>query len=116
VVWVKTNFVELQALIERKRDVPAVCEGKKDVAALRELGFSVIIELDRPLYAVVERFEKGSTVQLLVDLDAEGKKLFALLRADLTHRGVHIDNELREALFRTPVRQIEGLASYLRDN
>ena len=100
--------------IERKRDVLTICEGKRDVLALRRLGFSRVQEIDRPLYEVVERIEKGSTVQLLTDLDAEGKKLFSRLNSDLRQRGVRIDNELRELLFRTDLRQIEGLDTWLQ--
>ena len=110
------NRDELIALLEIKKDLPVIVEGKKDVAALRAYDFRSIFPLEgHALYQVVEQFEKGSTVQILTDLDAEGKKLFAKLRADLSQRGVHIDNELREALFRTDLRQIEGLVSYLKN-
>ena len=105
---------ELFVLLAEKKAVPTICEGKKDVTALKHFGFSQITMLEgHALYQVVELFEKGSTVQILTDLDAEGKKLFAKLRADLSQRGVHIDNALREALFRTDLRQIEGLISYM---
>lgn len=105
---------ELLALLAEKKELPTIVEGKKDVAALRAFGFTHLIPLEtRALYQVVELFDKASRVQILTDLDSEGKKLFAKLRADLSQRGVHIDNELREALFRTELRQIEGLVSYL---
>lgn len=105
---------ELRGLLLEKRDVPVIVEGKKDVLALKQFGFSHITMLEgHALYQVVELFEKGSVVQILTDLDAEGKKLFAALRADLSQRGVHIDNELRDELFRTELRQIEGLVSYV---
>lgn len=105
----------LLELLDRKKTVLTIVEGKRDAAALRAFGFTNIIELTgKPLYAVVESVEKGATVQLLTDLDSEGKKLFSKLRADSTQRGVHIDNELREALFKTELRQIEGLGTYVR--
>lgn len=104
-------------LLAKKKDVLTIVEGKKDVAALRAFGFTNLIELTgKPLYAVVELVEKGTIVQLLTDLDSEGKKLFSQLRADLTQRGVRIDNELRDALFATQLRQIEGLVSYIERN
>jgi 5S rRNA maturation endonuclease (ribonuclease M5) len=110
----KNDFSPLLELLERKRAVVTVVEGKRDAAALRTFGFTRVIELTgKPLYAVVESFEKGSTVQILTDLDCEGKKLFSTLRAGLTQRGIHIDNELRDALFTTDVRQVEGLSAYL---
>lgn len=101
----------LLELLERKRTLVTICEGKRDAAALRTLGFTRVMMLDAPLYKVVERFEKGSTVQILTDLDREGRKLFAKLRSDFIQRGVRVDNELREALFRTQLRQIEGITS-----
>lgn len=108
------DILALLKLLNSKKDVLTVVEGKKDVAALRSFGFTNVIELTgKPLYAVVELVEKGATVQLLTDLDSEGKKLFSTLRADLTQRGVRIDNELRDALFETGLRQIEGLNSYI---
>lgn len=100
-------------IIAEKKDLPTICEGKRDVIALRKLGFTHIIELDGPLYKVVERFEKKSRVQILTDLDAEGKKLYSMLAHDLKQRGVHVDNELRDALFQTDLRQIEGLTTFL---
>ena len=51
---------------------------------------------------------------LLTDLDNEGKKLFSLLRKELQRRGVRIDNKLRLELFKTGVKEIEGLASFLK--
>lgn len=105
----------LLELLEKKKDVLTIVEGKNDALALRAFSFTSIVELTgKPLYAVVELIEKGATVQLLTDLDSEGKKLFSQLRADLTQRGVRIDNELRDALFKTQLRQIEGLTAYLR--
>jgi 5S rRNA maturation endonuclease (ribonuclease M5) len=101
-------------LFAEKRDIRTIVEGKNDVTSLARLGFVQVEELGgAALFEVVERFEKGETVQLLVDLDAEGKKLYRALKADLTQRGVRIDNELREALFRCPVRQIEDLATWI---
>lgn len=100
--------------IDRKKEIAVICEGKKDVAALQHFGFTDIHPLEgHALFHIVERFGKKDRVQILTDLDAEGKKLFAKLRADLSQRGVYIDNELRELLFQTELRQIEGLQNYL---
>lgn len=105
---------ELLELIEKKKNISTVVEGKRDVEALKKLGFTKLMELNAPLYTIVEHFEKGEIVQLLTDLDSEGKKLYSYLSSDLKQRGVHIDNELREFLFKTQVRQIEGLDSYIQ--
>jgi 5S rRNA maturation endonuclease (ribonuclease M5) len=103
-------------LLEDKKHIAVICEGKRDVVALKHFGFTHITMLEgHALYQVVEMFDKGSTVQILTDLDSEGKKLFSKLRADLSQRGVRIDNELREVLFKTQLRQIEGLVTYLEN-
>lgn len=104
---------ELLALIEQKKDILTLCEGKRDVIALHALGFTNVRELNAALYKVVEGIEKGTCIQILTDLDSEGKKLYSVLSSDLKQRGVHIDNELREALFRTELRQIEGLTRFI---
>jgi 5S rRNA maturation endonuclease (ribonuclease M5) len=106
---------ELLELIERKKHLLTICEGKRDVAALKRLGFTDVIELDAALYKIVERFGKKTIVQILTDLDAEGKRLYSKLSSDLKQRGVHVDNELREALFKTQLRQVEGLYSYIQE-
>jgi 5S rRNA maturation endonuclease (ribonuclease M5) len=105
---------DVLALIEQKKDLLTICEGKNDRAALHKLGFTNVMTLEKAaLYQVVERVDKGARIQLLVDLDAHGRELYSRLNSDFRQRGVFIDNELREVLFRTPVRQIEDLAKYL---
>jgi 5S rRNA maturation endonuclease (ribonuclease M5) len=49
----------------------------------------------------------------LTDLDGEGKKLFAILKKDAQKHGVKVNEKLRKLLFKTDLRHIEGLASYL---
>lgn len=94
-----------------------VVEGKKDKAALEKLGFTNVMHLRRrALYQVVEDvISRTDECILLTDLDKKGKELFGRLSKDLQHFGVSIDTSLRDFLYRyTPVRQIEGLPSYLR--
>ena len=57
--------------------------------------------------------EKVKEVVLLTDLDDEGKKLYHELFVNLQKHGVKVDNRLRELLFKSDLRQIEGLPSYL---
>lgn len=103
---------ELLELIDEKKHILTICEGKRDVFALRRLGFTNIRELDGPIYKVVESIEKGARIQLLVDFDEHGRGLYSRLNHEFRQRGVHIDNELREALFTTGVQHVEGLDSY----
>ena len=107
---------EILNLIDNLKDKGVIVEGKKDKAALEKLDVENIIMIDRrPLFMVVEEVSsKFKSVALLVDLDKEGKLLYSKLNHDLSQKGVHIDNELRNYLFRkTKLREIEGLDSFL---
>ena len=104
---------EIYSLIESQKDILAVVEGKKDRKALELLGFKRIIILDKPLYEIVESVEE-KRVLLLTDLDNEGKRIYAKLKKDLDKRGIVVDNTLRNLLFKTELRQVEGLTSYLK--
>lgn len=98
----------------KQKNLLVVVEGLKDVRALNELGITNILSLKKPLYAVVEEIaSKAKEVVLLTDLDDEGKKLYHELSRGLQRHGVKIDNRLRELLFKTPVRHVEGLSGYL---
>lgn len=105
---------ELLELIEEVVDISAVVEGKRDKAALLKLGFVDIHTLDAPLYKVVERFDKGETVQILTDLDKKGRELYQRLYHEFAQRGVRVDNRLRHALFDTDLSHIEGLTNWIR--
>ncbi len=103
----------------RERDTLVVVEGRKDAASLKSLGITHVMSLGKaPLYKVAERIAaKAKDVALLTDLDREGRMLFSKLKGQLSQMGVRIDVRLRETLFRlTAVREIEGLASFLRSH
>lgn len=98
----------------RERNLLVVVEGLKDRRSLEKLGITNILTLKKPLYAVVEEIaSKAEEVVLLTDLDLEGKKLYRVLSIDLQKHGVKINNALRELLFKSSLRQIEGLAAFL---
>lgn len=100
-------FEHVQEIIEN--DIPVIVEGKKDAAALRELGVQKIIEMDA-YFKVIDELDGEREVSILVDLDSEGRKIYARLNDELSRRGVKINNNLRHFLFReTKIRQIEGL-------
>ena len=65
------------------------------------------------LFEIVESI-KDKEVVLLVDLDVQGKKLYSVLKTDLTRHGIKVDDELRKFLFRTKLVHIEGLPTYLK--
>jgi len=107
-------LLEVYAELDKARSKWVIVEGKKDAAALRKLGFSKIVSLNGPLFKVVEGIEADEVV-VLTDLDAEGRSLFSKLSKDLCTRGVRIDTRLREVLFKTELRQIEGLCSFVKN-
>lgn len=108
----------LQKLLESEDAV--IVEGKKDRAALENLGVgsSRILTLNKkPLFVVAEAVAKDyDEVVILTDLDAEGKKLYGHLNSLLQQLGVRIDGSFRNFLFRnTKLRQIEGISAVVRE-
>jgi 5S rRNA maturation endonuclease (ribonuclease M5) len=99
---------ELLLELENNADKLVIVEGKKDKKALEKFGYQRIIILKEPLYKVVESVNEEE-VLILTDLDKKGKELYARLFKDLTRRGVKINNNLRELLFKNKVSHIEGL-------
>ena len=104
---------EWTAWLDRLRATELILvEGVKDVRSLADLGITAT-PLRGPLHEVIDRASAKNCV-LLTDLDTEGKRLHGMLKEQLTRNGVIVDDNAREFLFRTPVRHIEGLATYLR--
>ncbi len=110
---------EIEQILElldeiKQKDSLVVVEGLKDKRSLESLGINRIFCLNQPLFAVVEEIAANEgEVVLLTDLDEEGKKLYHKLSVDLQRHGVKINNKLREFLFKTKLRHIEGLSSYV---
>ncbi|RJQ20760.1 toprim domain-containing protein [Candidatus Woesearchaeota archaeon] len=100
----------------REKNILVIVEGKKDQAALERLGIRNILAISRtPLYKITDRIiAREKTVILLVDLDTEGRKIYHKLAQELQKHKIKIDNTLRDLLFQTPLRHIEGLDTYLR--
>ena len=104
---------ELEILKESSKEKLIVVEGPKDKKALESLGIKHIMVLRKPLYLVSEYIEKsGKDCILLLDLDKAGKRLYSILNHNLNQFGVRIDNRFRKFLFRTKLRQIEGMTRY----
>jgi 5S rRNA maturation endonuclease (ribonuclease M5) len=111
---------DLDAAVESLRsfDGIIVVEGKRDVAALKRLGVTKnVIHLNAPLFEVVERVADSLSphqhVAILTDLDVEGRKLYHSLSVQLQRLGVKIDDSARKLLFRTQLRHIEGLDTFV---
>lgn len=96
----------------KKNNYLVIVEGKKDKKALNGLGIINVIFLEnRPLFEVVESVNEDAVI--LTDLDVEGKKLFNKLRHELQRKGIRLHNKIRIILFKTGLRHIEGLNTYL---
>lgn len=95
-----------------------IVEGKRDRAALEELGIKNVIILKNAIYKDIENVVNNDNKEIIIltDLDKMGKKLYAKLKRGLTERGITVDNYFREFLFKhTRLRQIEGLVSYMHN-
>lgn len=106
--------IELAKVIDN--NLLVVVEGIKDERSLKNLGVKRIMVLKGPLFSVVEKFSVEKEVVLLTDLDEEGRKLFSVLKRDAQKFGVKVNEDLRRSLFKTDVRHIEGLDSYLTNH
>ncbi|MDD2678344.1 MAG: toprim domain-containing protein [Candidatus Nanoarchaeia archaeon] len=89
----------------------AIVEGKKDVAKLKKLGISNVISLSRmPLSAFCEEFSQNhDEVILLMDNDAEGKKLYSTLKTEFSRLGVKSNPKYQKNLAKLKVSHVEGL-------
>ncbi|HLD12904.1 MAG TPA: toprim domain-containing protein [Candidatus Nanoarchaeia archaeon] len=92
-----------------------IVEGKRDVAALHDVGVCNILALNtEPVFSFVEKLTVKDVV-ILTDVDPAGKKLYAALKKACVHNGIKVDNIFREFLLReTTLVHIEGLATYFR--
>jgi 5S rRNA maturation endonuclease (ribonuclease M5) len=104
---------QIAFLIEKEKNTLIIAEGKKDAAALQAAGFKRILTLNKPLYEVAESVSEKRII-LLTDLDKKGKEIYSKLKKDLCKRGIVVDDALRNLLFKTELRQIEGLTHYLK--
>lgn len=103
----------LQELKEKSEEKTIIVEGIKDQKALQEFEIKSVPMRRRALYKVVEYvIKKGKECIILTDLDKKGKQLYSRINSQLSNMGIRIDNKPREFLFKTKLRQIEGIVSY----
>ena len=88
-----------------------IVEGKKDVAKLTKLGITNVTQLSRKtLCSFAEEIASSHRkVILLLDNDAEGKKLFSKLKREFGRLGVFVDETFQKDLVRLRVSHVEGL-------
>ena len=103
--------------IEKSKDHLIIVEGKKDKQALEELGFKnifIINETGKSIYEKIEEIEEKAGKQkicILTDFDKKGKKLYLLLKSELSQRKVRLDNSLRGFLLKLKISHIEGIGN-----
>lgn len=102
-------MVEFSTLV----DEHVLVEGRNDVKALEFAGFTNVSCLNAAVYEVVERFEKGESVQLCFDDDKKGRELMKRFIHEFSQRGVRIKTTLREEILSLGVTQMEDLKKYL---
>ena len=79
---------------------------------ISRFGFRNVRTLNKPLYQIVEEIDSDE-VLILTDLDAHGRKLYHYFFHECARRGIRVNNQLRQLLHFSEVRQIEGLSRYL---
>ena len=104
---------DLYQELENARGSTVLVEGPNDKRSLEKLGFSKVTFLNKPLFHMVERLQESEEILILTDLDEHGRKLYKYFYQEFTRRGVRVNNRLRLLLSQTPVRHIEGLATFI---
>ncbi len=97
------------------KNLLVIVEGKKDRIALEGLGIKRILEINPSAwYKVIDLIDEKEVV-ILTDLDKEGKRLYSVLKDRLQRKGVKVNDKFRNFLFKTRLRQIEGINSYIKN-
>ena len=98
----KTRLQQVGLLLARLHGRVIVVEGKRDVAALEELGVKArFVQAHGNNGKLVEKISiaaQGGTVVLLFDFDAEGKRKEAFFKTLLEENGVRTDSLLARKL------------------
>lgn len=101
-------------------DYVIIVEGKKDVIALENLGFSKVYAVHETGTSLRERAEiiaskiaKKEKICILTDFDKKGKQLYMKLKSIFQEIGVSLDSSLRGLLIKARISHIEGLDSFM---
>ncbi len=110
----------LKAEIENFKDYIIVVEGKKDLNALKSLGFQSVyaihitgVSLRERAEQIANQISKRDKICILTDLDKRGKQLYLLLKSLFQELGVHLDSTLRGILIKSRISHIEGVNKFL---
>ncbi|MEM4641220.1 MAG: toprim domain-containing protein [Candidatus Pacearchaeota archaeon] len=107
--------------IEKSKSMFIVVEGRKDLQALIDLGFkrkNIFVlnngnSIEKNIEKIIES-SKRNQVCILTDFDSEGKKLYRMIKRELSKNGVKVNNKLRLQLLKEKISHIEGIATFLK--
>ena len=112
---------QLKHDIAKYMNYAIIVEGKKDVGALKSLGFKKVYAIHETSVPIKERLlqlsqqiDKKEKVCILTDFDKKGKQLYMLIKQILQELGVRTDSTLRGLLLKANVSHIEGLYSLFK--
>ena len=109
----------IQALYEVNKRIPIIVEGKRDVSALRKIGFVgdiIILHGGKGLYEFCEDIsEKFHRVILLMDWDEKGETLYKNLAGYLNGQWEEFSpfREIIKVLCQKDINDIEGIPTLL---
>ncbi len=110
----------LETIKEKNRKVPVIVEGKKDVKALRRLGFKgriIKIKTSRTVFRIIESLrETNDEVIILTDWDRAGSRLFYRIKRACKANTLSFNPGLRERLIKytkTDIKDVESLPVFL---
>ena len=106
--------------ISKFYDYIIIVEGKKDISALKALGFEkvyAIHETGKPLREnlseIVAKLDKKDKICILTDFDKKGKKLYLLLKEEISQMpGVKLDSSLRGLFIKSGISHVEGIYKF----
>ncbi len=104
--------------LEKARDNLIIVEGKKDKLSLEKLGFEnvfVINETGKSIYEKIEEIENIAgkrKICILTDFDKRGKKMYLLIKSELSRKRVKLDSSFRVVLLKLNISHIEGLSRF----
>ena len=105
---------ELLLLLEEIKDKNVIVEGRRDKAALIDLGFRHVTVLNnsKGFYEISEKFI-GKEVLILSDFDSEGEEIAKKLSEVLVKVGAKVDRidrkKLRRLFIKNKINTVEAL-------
>ncbi len=111
----------LQNEIEKFKEYVVIVEGKKDVDALKSLGFEKVYAIHKNSISLRERVEQimlnvehKEKVCILTDLDKRGRQLYEKLKPIFQELGAKLDSAFRGILIKARVSHIEGIYTFIQ--